>query len=292
MPLVNGIDMLRTARREGYAVGGFDIFDFESIKAVVAAAEAERSPVFLQACVNSAEFLGFDQAALVMRDAAARATVPIAVHYDHGSQMTCLAEIAQALKSGFTSVMIDESRRPLDENIQLTRQAVDMAHEKGAGAEGEIGQIGRVTGGRADEVAVRMSRTDGTQDWLTSVEEAVRFVEDTGADYVAVSIGSVSGTSSRLNVPLLRELAGAISVPLVLHGGSGVPEEDLRQAIPLGLAKVNIAHGVRRAFIKANREALADGRNTDNPYTLLAAGRQAMQEYVAMKIRQLRPASN
>jgi fructose-bisphosphate aldolase, class II len=292
MPLVNGIDMLKAARRQGYAVGGFDIFDFESVRAVVAAAEAERSPVFLQACVNSAEYLGFEQAGLMMRDAAERATVPVAVHYDHGPRMTCLTEIAQALRAGFTSVMIDESRLPLDENIELTRQAVHMAHEDGAGAEGEIGQIGRITGGRADEVAVRMAQTDTTQDWLTSVQEAVRFVNETGVDYVAVSIGSVSGSSSRLNVPLMRELAGVIAIPLVLHGGSGVPAEDLQEAIAFGLAKVNIAHGVRRAFIKAMRDALADGKNTDNPYALLASGRQAMQDYVATKIRQLRPAGN
>jgi fructose/tagatose bisphosphate aldolase len=102
----------------------------------------------------------------------------------------------------------------------------------------------------------------------------------------------VSGSSSRLNVPLLRELAGVIGIPLVLHGGSGVPAEDLQQAIALGLAKVNIAHGVRRAFIKAMRDGLADGKNTDNPYALLASGRQAMRDYVATKIRQLRPAGN
>jgi len=292
MPLVNGIDMLRAARRQGYAVGGFDIFDFESVQAVIAAAEAERSPVFLQACVNSAEYLGFEQAALIMRDAAERATVPVAVHYDHGPKMTCLTEIAQALQAGFTSVMIDESRLPVDENIELTRQAVHMAHDDGAGAEGEIGQIGRITGGRADEVALKMAQAGSAHDWLTSVQEAVRFVNETGVDYVAVSIGSVSGSSSRLNLPLLRELAGMIGIPLVLHGGSGVPAEDLQQAIALGLAKVNIAHGVRRAFIKAMRDGLADGKNTDNPYALLAAGRQAMQDYVATKIRQLRPAGN
>jgi fructose-bisphosphate aldolase class II len=275
------------ARHGGYAVGGFDIFDLESVRAVIAAAEEERSPVFLQACVRSVEHLGFERAALIMRNAAERAAVPVAVHFDHGPEVTCISDVVRAMEAGFTSVMVDGSRLPLKENIELTRKAVSLARRMTAAVEGEIGQVGRVTGGRADVVAEQMARSGDPRDWLTSPEEAGRFVAETGVDYLAVSVGSVSGSSSRLDLLQLHELAGVVAVPLVLHGGSGVPDEDLREAIGLGIAKVNIAHGVRRAFIRAMRDGLADGCNTDNPYALLSAGRVAMQSYVASKIRQL-----
>ena len=288
MPLVNGVDMLRTAQREGYAVGGFDIFNIESVRAVIAAAEAEDSPVFLQACVQSAEHLGLEQAALIMRDAAEDASVPVAVHFDHGSGMTRLSDIDRALQAGFTSVMVDGSRLSLEENIELTRKAAGLAHKIGAGAEGEVGQIGRVTGGKADAVARKMASENESQDLLTSASDAARMVIETEVDYLAISIGSISGTNSRLDLSLLRRLAPSLPVPLVLHGGTGVPADDLREAVRLGIAKVNIGHGVRRAFIGAMRDALADGRNTDDPFQLLLAGRQAMQDYMATKIRQLR----
>lgn len=288
MPLVNGLDMLRTAQRGGYAVGGFDIFDIESVRAVVAAAEAENSPVFLQACVRSVEHLGFERAALIMRNAAENASVPVAVHFDHGPEVTCVSDIVGALRVGFTSVMVDGSRLSQEENIELTRKVVSLAHQQGASVEGEVGQIGRITGGKADEVARNMASPDGPQNWLTSVSEAVRMVVETEVDYLAVSVGSISGADSRLDLPLLRRLASSLPVPLVLHGGTGVLVDDLRAAIRLGIAKVNIAHGVRRAFIEAVRDGLADGRNMDDPYDLLAAGREAVQDYVVTKICQLR----
>ena len=288
MPLVNGVDMLRTAQREGYAIGGFDIFDVESVRAVIAAAEEENSPVLLQACVRSVEHLGFERAASIMRGAAEDASVPVAVHFDHGPEVTRLSDIDRALQAGFTSVMVDGSRLSLEENIELTRKAVSLAHQKGASVEGEVGQIGRITGGKADEIARKMASTDGPQNWLTSTSDAERMVVETELDYLAVSVGSISGADSRLDLPLLRRLASSLPVPLVLHGGTGVLVDDLKAAIRLGIAKVNIAHGVRRAFIEAMRDGLADGRNTDNPYDLLAAGREAMQDYVVTKICQLR----
>ena len=287
MPLVNGVEILEMARRDGYAAGGFDIFDVESVRAIIGAAEAENKPVFLQACVRSVEFLGAERAGLIMRHAAENASVPVAVHFDHGAEITCLSDVRNVLDAGFTSIMVDGSRLPLEENIELTRKVVSMAREKGATVEGEVGEIGRVTGGQADEVAKKMAEADGIQDLLTSPADAVRMVTESGLDYVAVSVGSISGTSSRLDLPLIAELASLLPVPLVLHGGTGVPVDDLREAIKLGIAKVNIAHGVRRAFIKASREALQDGKNTDDPYALFDCGRAAMQNYVRMKIREL-----
>ncbi len=288
MSLVNGVDMLRTARREGYAVGGFDIFDLHSAQAVILAAELENSPVFLQACVRSVEHLGFRRAALIMRTEAELARVPVAIHFDHGDEVTCLCDVDEALEAGFTSVMVDGSRLPLEKNIALTAGAVERAHAVGAGVEGEIGEIGRVIGGKADDVAQRTAAGDDPSAWLARDEDAARLVKETGLDCLAVSIGSVSGTSSRLNLPRLRALSQLLALPLVLHGGTGVPEEDLREAVGLGIAKVNIAHGVRRAYITSVREQLADGTNTDNVYDLQDAARYAMRQYVQSKIRHLR----
>jgi fructose-bisphosphate aldolase, class II len=288
MPLVNGIDMLRTARREGYAVGGFDIFDLQSAQAVILAAELESTPVFLQACVRSVEHLGFRRAALIMRTEAELARVPVAVHFDHGDEVTSLCDLDEALEAGFTSVMVDGSRLPLEENIALTGAAVQQAHAVGAGVEGEIGEIGRVIGGQADEVARRTAQGDDPRAWLARDEDALRLVKETGLDCLAVSVGSVSGTSSRLNLPRLRALSEVLQLPLVLHGGTGVPEGDLHEAIKLGIAKVNIAHGIRRAYVASLRAHLADGTNTDNVYDLQNAAAQAMRQYVQSKIRHLR----
>lgn len=288
MPLTNGVEVLRTAQSKGYAVGGFDIFDLDSIKAVIGAAEETNSPVFLQACVNSAEYIGFESAGLMMREAARKASVPVVVHFDHGPEVTCLTDVEQALNAGFTSIMVDGSKLSMVENIRLTQEVVHRAHQQGASVEGELGLIGRITGGQADEVAKLMADSRNADEWLTSPADAARFVAETGVDYLAVSVGSISGADSRLDLPRLGELASILSVPLVLHGGSGVPLEDLEQAVRLGIAKVNIAHGVRRAFIRGLRDHLADGQNTANPYDLLTAGRESMQEYITLKIQQLR----
>jgi fructose-bisphosphate aldolase class II len=288
MALVNGIDLLRSARRDGYALGGFDAFDLHSARAAVMAAELEGSPIFLMGCVRTVEQLGFGRVAAMLRFEAESARVPIAVHFDHGPQVTSLADVDAALEAGFTSIMVDGSRLPLEENIALTAEAVRRAHAMGAGVEAEIGKIGRVAGGRPDDVALRHSQGEDPRTWFTRIEDAVRLVKDTGVDYLTVSIGSVSGTSSHLDLPLLRDLSQSLDLPLVLHGGTGVPEQDLREAIPLGIAKINIAAGVRRACIGCLRSHLADGANTENPFDLFDAATQSMRQYIQAKIRQLR----
>ena len=291
MTLANGFEVLAKAQSQKYAVGGFDIFNLESMQAIIAAAEELGSPIFLQACVRSLNHIGIKQAALMMRQAASQASVPVVVHFDHGPDPTQLVDVSRVLEAGFTSVMVDGSWLPIDENIELTRNAVRMARCSGAAVEGEIGKIGRITAGRADEVAQRITSSPGSKDWLTSPEEATRFVRESGVDYVAISIGSISGSSSRLDLALLQDLAKLIPIPIVLHGGTGVLEEDLSKAIKLGITKVNIAHGIRRVFIKTLRDALSEGTNTDNPYVLLNQAREDMKSYVSEKIRQLKGAS-
>ena len=287
MPIVNGAEILRVARHEKYGVAGFDVFDFDSTEAIISAAEESSAPVFLQAGSRVLAHLGARRTALLMRQAAETARVPVAVHFDHGPEVTRLLDILSCLEAGFTSVMVDGSRLSMKDNIELTRGAIQMARRFGACVEGEMGKVGRITGGHSDEIAQQMARPDDPKDWLTSIDEAVQYIDNTGVDYLAVSVGSVSGVSSTLNLQLLEEISHKISLPLVLHGGSGVSQEDLQRAVALGVAKVNFAHGLRRVFMKALREGLADGRNTDNPFVLLTASRKAMQQYAMEKIHQL-----
>jgi fructose-bisphosphate aldolase class II len=288
MSYVKGIDILGLAHQEGYALGSFDMFNYDSMRAIVDAAEELGSPVFLQACARTTNHMGVESAGLLLKHTAEKATVPVAVHFDHGPETTLLSDIALCLKAGFKSVMVDGSRLPIAQNKALTKEAVRMARAYDANVEGEIGEIARITGGQADEVAIKMAESGDPKQWFTSPEEAAQFVEETGVDYLAVSVGSISGHSSSLDLSLLEDLIKALPVPLVLHGGTGIPPEDVRAAVKLGVAKINIAHGVRRVFLKSIRESLADGTNTDNPYLTLTEGRKAMKAYVSQKILQFR----
>jgi len=288
MSYVKGIDILGLARQKGYVLGGFDMFNYDSMRAIVDAAEELGSPVFLQAGARTTSHMGVEAAGLLLKHTAEKATVPVAVHFDHGPEATRLSDIALCLKAGFKSLMVDGSRLPIKQNKALTKEAVRMARVYDANVEGEIGEIARITGGQADEVAIKMAESDDPKQWFTFPEVAAQFVEETGVDYLAVSVGSISGHSSSLDLPLLEDLIKAIPVPLVLHGGTGIPPEDVQAVVRLGVAKINIAHGIRRVFLKTIRESLADGTNTDNPYLTLTEGRKAMKAYVSQKILQFR----
>jgi ketose-bisphosphate aldolase len=288
MAIMDGAEILRIARREKYSIAGFDVFDYDSTAAIINAAEESNAPVFLQAGHRVLAHIEAQRIALIMRQAAEAARVPVVVHLDHGPEVTRLLDILSCLEAGFTSVMVDGSRLPLKENIELTQGAIKLARRFGASVEGEVGKVGRISGGLIDEVAQQMARPDDPKDWLTSIDEAVQYVNETGIDSLAVSVGSVSGVSSTLDLALLEAISNKISLPLVLHGGSGVRENDLRRAVTLGVAKVNFAHGLRRVYMKALREGLADGKNTDNPFLLLKGSREAMHQYALEKIYQLR----
>jgi len=240
MSLVTMNELLPQARRERRAIGAFNIGNYETALAVLKAAEAEKQPVIIQVynrLFNSEK--AADLCGTLLR-LARRANQPIALHLDHGAD---LRQVMVALHAGYTSVMLDGSRLPLEENIALTRQAVDMAKAVGASSEGEIGHVAQ-----------------GDETSLTDVYEAVRFAQETGVDALAVSIGTAHGyykATPKLDIDLCQAIADALpETPLVLHGGSGTPLEDVRKSILAGIAKINIATEYMDTYLKSARRVL------------------------------------
>jgi len=239
MALVGTNQMLRDARRGGYAVPGFCVWNAEMIRTVLEVAVQHNAPVILMS--GPGEFPLLPPAVLgrIARAEAEPLQIPVAIHLDHGNSLEMVAE---CLEAGFTSVMLDASDRPFTENVKLTARAVEIARQAGADSEGEIGAIGR-----ADDIAIEGAGA-GT---LTDPEQAAQFVAETGIDAVAVSIGNAHGIYAErpnLDFQRLRQINELVDVPLVLHGGSGTPSQDIQRAIGLGIAKVNVASSLEHAF--------------------------------------------
>lgn len=246
MPLVTLREILPIARGEGRAVGAFNIANYETAKAVVAAAEAEDQPVILQVYHRLMADPQIGALAVMMRHMAENARVPVAVHLDHGAT---LEQVRLAIECGFSSVMFDGSHLPFDENLALTREAVDIAHRHGASIEGEIGQV--PLGNREGEGSVAVA----------SPAEATRFARESGVDVLAVGIGTAHGyyrAAPVVRLDLARAVAAAVSLPLVLHGGTGTPPETVAEVIRAGFAKVNVSTEFQHRFQQALERTLRD----------------------------------
>ena len=233
MPLVNMTEMLRKATREGFAVVSFNVFNVEMTKGVMAAAENKRSPVILAYGGQFKELIPLTQYAAYMRRVAEDAGVETALLMDHATQ---LDDVMLALDCGFTSIMVDASDKPLEENIAITLEAKKLCEKYGATLESEIGHV---PGLEADY------DSDSQDEFsiYTDVGEAKFFVEETGVDALAVSIGTAHGMykeEPRLNMERLKELREALDLPLALHGASGLDNDDLRRCVGNGIAKINI----------------------------------------------------
>lgn len=240
MSLVTMNEMLPQAWKEKRAIGAFNVANYETALAVMKAAESEKSPVIIQVYDRLFQSdKAADIAGCLIR-IAQRSNQPIALHLDHGAS---LEHVAIALHAGYTSVMLDGSRLPFDENARVTRLAADLAHAAGCTVEGEIGHVAQ-----GDETA------------LTVVSEAVTFAEATKVDALAVSIGTVHGyykSAPHIDVERCREISHSLpGVPLVLHGGSGTPLEDVRKVIENGISKVNIATEYMDTYLKSSRAEL------------------------------------
>jgi fructose-bisphosphate aldolase class II len=239
MSLVAMSQVLIPARRGGYAVGAFEVWNLESVQAVVSAAEGLSQPVILQVGPYEADFAGLEDISHIALYCARRARVPVVLHLDHGDTFE---RVMQCINHGFTSVMLDVSHLPYAENVAATKEVVRVAHACGASVEGELGRIG---GGEAG--------TDVTDEdvHLTNPDQAFEFVNETGIDALAVAIGTVHGfyrSKPNIRLGLLEEIAEKVAIPLVLHGGSGTPDSDVRKAISVGIAKVNICTELVAAF--------------------------------------------
>ncbi|MBC7343293.1 MAG: class II fructose-1,6-bisphosphate aldolase [Clostridia bacterium] len=276
MPLVTVSELLRHAEAGGYAVGAFNCNNMEIVQAIVQAAEAERAPVIIQASQGAIRYAGLEYVAVLALTAAQRASVPMAVHLDHGLDFE---QVVQCVRAGFTSVMFDGSRYPLKENIRRTRQVVEICRAVGVSVEGEIGRIGGVE----DQVSV-----SDREAMLTDPEEAKQFAEATGVDSLAVAIGTAHGQYKgvpKLDFDRLRAIKQLVSVPIVLHGASGVSDEALRQAVKLGVRKINIDTNIREAFVAGVKSALEADPDQIDPRKILGPARERMQAVVREKIR-------
>jgi ketose-bisphosphate aldolase len=239
MEFVPGLELLRRAAAGGYAVPAFCAWDAEMVAVVLSVAERLRAPVMVMSGPGEFPLMSPGLQARVARAVAAGFDAPAALHLDHG---VSVEQAAECLEAGYTSLMLDLSARPFAENVAGLRRVVEMARPRGVSVEGEIGAVGRV-GEETGEGAKAST--------LTDPDEARRYVEETGVDFLAVSIGNAHGIYTRLprlDFDRLERIHRAVDAPLVLHGGSGTGEADLRRAIALGIAKVNVASELCKAY--------------------------------------------
>lgn len=276
MPLIPVSELLRLAEAGGYAVGAFNCNNMEIIQAIIEAAEAERAPVIMQASQGAIKYAGIDYIAAMAKLAAGRSFVPVALHLDHGTSFT---QVMQCIRAGFSSVMIDGSKLSTGENITLTRKVVEAAHAVGVSVEAELGKIG----GTEDDITV-----SGREALFTDPEEAGLFVRETGVDSLAVAIGTAHGQyrgTPELDFRRLEEIKKEVDIPIVLHGSSGVPDSAIREAIRLGVRKVNIDTNIREAFTMAARKIMEANPAEIDPRRILGPARQAAASVIREKIR-------
>ena len=273
MPICTLSDVLEPARRERYAVGAFNVENMEMAQAVVEAAEALRSPVILQTTPSTLKHAAPELMAAMVGSLARRAAVPVVFHLDHGSSFQLAA---RAFRAGYSSVMIDGSKLPLEENIALTASVVRMCAASGIAVEGEIGSIG----GKEDDLVGNNIYTDPGQ--------AKRFAEETGIQAMAIAVGTAHGVykkEPRVDLDRIEAIRTLTDVPLVLHGTSGVPDETVRACIARGICKVNYATDLRIAFTRGIRETLEADPAVYDPKTYTAVGKQYVRRYVEDRIR-------
>ena len=296
--LVTNKDLMVPARKNGYAIGAFNVQNLESMSAIVEAATEEKSPAIMAITPSVIKYAGLAYIANLVKTAAQLAPVPLTMHLDHGEDFDTAAKCVDA---GFTSVMIDGSFLKFDENVALTRRVVSVAHPKGVSVEAELGKLAGVEERSVEE----------KEAILTDPETAVEFVEKTGVDTLAVAIGTSHGaykfkSEAKIDLERLKIISEKIDVPLVLHGASsvpqwlvekatkygavlsgakGIPEDQYRKAISLGIAKINIDTDLRLAFTATVREVLTNSPKEFDPRKILGPAKEAMKEVAKGKMR-------
>ncbi|MCK8824605.1 class II fructose-1,6-bisphosphate aldolase [Fuchsiella alkaliacetigena] len=275
MALIPMEEILADANEKNYAVGGFNINNLEALQAIIEAAEAEQAPIILQTSEGAIRYINMEYAVAMAKAAAEKASVPIAFHLDHGESF---AKIIECIRNDYSSVMIDGSKLPFEENIALTSKVVEAASAVGVSVEAELGQLGGVE----DDVVVE--EKDAT---LTNPDEAAEFIDKTGIDALAVAIGTAHGVykgDPDLDFERLEKINNEVDIPLVLHGASGVPDADIARSIELGINKINVNTAFQQAFTAKMREILEDPDVYD-PRKICGPAKDAMKEKVIEKIR-------
>ncbi len=269
--LVTTKDMLLRAREGRYAVGAFNVESLEFVMAVVAAAEAKRSPVILQTTPGTVKYASLDYFAALCRVAAESSSVPVAIHLDHGDGFDrCI----QAMHAGYTSVMIDGSHVPFEDNIALTASVTKVAGPIGIPVEAELGKVG---GKEDDGPAV-----EGENPY-TDPDEAEEFVARTNCSSLAIGVGTAHGVyegTPHIEQSVLKAIRSRLEIPLVLHGTSGVPDDQVAEAIANGICKVNYATELRQAFMRGFMGYMGNNPDVFDPKKPAASGMAAMQAIV------------
>lgn len=278
MPLVSMKEMLIKAKAEGYAVGQFNLNNLEFTQAILQAAQAENSPVILGVSEGAARYMSGFKTIVKMVEGLIedlKVTVPVAIHLDHGSSFE---KCKEAIDAGFTSVMIDASHHSFEENIEITSKVVDYAHSKNVSVEAELGTVG---GQEDDVIAEGVIYADP--------KECEELVKRTGIDCLAPALGSVHGPykgEPNLGFKEMEEIGKITGLPLVLHGGTGIPTKDIQQSVSLGTAKINVNTENQITSAKAVREALAANPEEYDPRKYLGPAREAIKTTVIGKIRE------
>jgi fructose-bisphosphate aldolase class II len=272
--LMNMRDLLAVAHKNDFAVPAFNVSSNMLLKGAIEASEEKRAPVIVAIHPDELSFIRPSFVKTVIEEAI-NATVPVCIHLDHGSSM---GQIVEAIRCGFTSVMIDASAYPLEQNIEMSKRVVDLAHSVNVSVEGELGTIG-TTGSEAEA---------GSEEIIyVNPDEVVTFVEATCVDTLAVAIGTAHGIYPKdrkpeLRLDLLKEITSRVDIPLVLHGGSANPEEEIAAAVKLGVNKINISSDVKDAFYQKCREVLLNPTIRE-PFSIYPPCIEAMKQVCYQK---------
>jgi ketose-bisphosphate aldolase len=275
--LVTLKDILADARANHYAVGAFNCVEDVMLRTILETAEAKDAPVIIMCLAADLEGNGWTYLAGLAKLAAAHHNIPVALHLDHCYD---LDQIAQAVEHGFTGVMYDGSSFPFDENVRMTKAAVDIAHPHGVSVEAELGHVG----------GMNLSDTEHVESVLTESDDVAKFVELTGVDALAVSIGTGHGvyrSLPTLNIERLTELTKATDIPLVMHGGSGTPDDQVKDAVANGITKLNVFADERLAMFRGLKEVAKMQRPDPLPEDLFGPIKKALGDLVAEKIELL-----
>ncbi len=275
MGLVTSKKLLEDARKKGYAVGAFNIENMEMVMAVLAAAEETNSPVIMQTTPSTVKYAGLDYYLANVKAAAIKASVPVVMHLDHGDSFGLAMK---AYRAGYTSIMINGSKLSFEENIALTKSVTEACHPGEVPVEGELGTVG----GKEDDLV------NSDDNPYTDPQEAKEFVERTQVDSLAVGIGTSHGVYKgipKVNVDCLGAIRAVIDIPLVLHGTSGVPDDQVRECVKRGICKVNYATDLRIAYTSGLKEYIAVNPEEFDPKKYSAAGLKEVTKYVMQKMK-------
>jgi len=275
MQLVSSLELIQKASEAKKAIPAFNIHNMETIQAAIEGAAELNSPVIIATTPGTLKHASVENIAAIVKATAGKYDVPVALHLDH---CPSFETIISCIRNGYTSIMVDGAHHEYDENVALVKKVVEIAHSVGIQVEGEIGRIGGVE----DDMFVNDADAS-----YTIPAEAKKFVDDTGIDSLAVAIGTAHGMykgEPKLDFARIEEIDSLVDVPLLLHGASGVPDDQVKRAIDMGMAKVNIATELKNPMGDAIRKVLEDPKQND-PRNYMGAAKDAVREVVKRKIR-------